>query len=63
MAEPNLLIPAIVAFTLLIIGLLITVWEFYTGRNIDEGPIDPEIDVVDPGIHRKADGTVVDSSD
>lgn len=59
MTDPNLLIPAIIAFTLLLVGLAITVREFYSTRNIDEGPIDRQVEVVEPGVHRKADGTVV----
>ncbi|MBT8131408.1 MAG: hypothetical protein KJO35_04005 [Gammaproteobacteria bacterium] len=53
MDDPNLLIPALVAFGLLIIGLLLTVYEFYTKRNIDSGPMDHTIEVVDPGSHRE----------
>lgn len=45
--EPNLLIPAIIAFSLLLVGLFITVREFYTEKNIGEAPIDHQIKVVE----------------
>ena len=48
MSDPSLLIPAIVAFGLLIVGLGITIREFYTERNIGKAPIDHEPHVVDP---------------
>lgn len=40
MEETNLLIPAIIAFSLLIIGLGLTIYEFYTQRNIGPDPVD-----------------------
>ena len=45
MTDPNLLIPAIIAFSLLLVGLLVTVWEFYTEKNIGEAPIDHRVDI------------------
>ncbi len=48
MNDPNLLIPAIIAFSLLIVGLVVTVREFYTEKNISEAPIDHKVRVVRP---------------
>ena len=48
MTDPNLLIPAIIAFSLLLVGLLVTVWEFYTEKNIGEAPIDHKPRLVRP---------------
>lgn len=58
MNDPNLLIPAIGAFSLLLIGLLLTVYEFYTKRNIGKNPIDHSVKVVDPGEHRELGSAV-----
>ena len=46
--EPNLLIPAIIAFSLLLVGLFVTVREFYTEEHIGEAPIDHQVKVVKP---------------
>ena len=48
MTESTLLMPAIFAFTLLLVGLALTVWEFYTERNIDSGEVEHIPQVVDP---------------
>lgn len=48
MSDPNLLIPAIGAFSLLLVGLIVTVREFYSERNIGKAPIDHTARVADP---------------
>lgn len=48
MTDPNLLIPAIIAFSLLLVGLLLTIREFYTEKHIGKAPIDHKPHVVEP---------------
>lgn len=48
MNDPSLLIPALIAFGLLIAGLALTVREFYTERNIGAAPVDHQPRVVKP---------------
>lgn len=48
MTESTLLMPAIFAFSLLLIGLALTVWEFYTERNIGPDEVEHIPQVVEP---------------
>lgn len=48
MTESTLLMPAIFAFTLLLIGLGLTIWEFYTERNIGSDAVEHVPEVVKP---------------
>lgn len=48
MNDPSLLIPAIIAFSLLLVGLIVTVREFHSEKNIGEAPIDHTPHVVEP---------------
>lgn len=45
MTGPNLLIPAVVVFVLLVVGLLLTIREFHNERGLGKAPLDhtPEI--------------------
>lgn len=56
MSDPNLLIPAIIAFSLLLVGLVLTVREFYTEKNIGRAPIDHTPHVVEPGSSQVVQG-------
>lgn len=49
MDDPNLLIPAIVVFALMLIGLGLTVREFSSKGNVGRDPVDHSVEVVKPG--------------
>ncbi|NND61234.1 MAG: hypothetical protein HKN49_13300 [Gammaproteobacteria bacterium] len=48
MSDPNLLIPAIIAFSLLLVGLFITMREFSSEKNIGDDPVDHTPTIVEP---------------
>lgn len=54
MTEPTLLIPAILAFTLLLIGLGLTIWEFYSEKNIGPDVVDHTPRVAKPSPSQQA---------
>jgi hypothetical protein len=51
---PNLLIPAIIAFSLLLVGLALTIHEFITRRNIGRDPVDHTVKLVKPGPQQRS---------
>lgn len=46
--SPDLLIPAIIAFTLILIGLALTIYEFYTEKNIGDSPVNHGLKITKP---------------
>lgn len=53
MEEPHLLVPAIVAFGLLLVGLALTIREFYSQRRIGPSPVKHTPTVVDPSPEQR----------
>ena len=55
MSEPDILYPAIFVFSMLLIGLLLTMWEFSRLQKRQRQKLDRDEHVSDPGFRASRD--------